>query len=79
MITREAEYERLLAIFRKLDRLYQPHNREKTPYGLLDSPMSLITQTRQAINSALLVEENQETIGQFQEVVESQSWAKRLG
>ncbi len=46
------EYNRLNEIFLKLDKLYKPHTQEN-PFGLMDSPQSLISQTREAIDFAL--------------------------
>jgi hypothetical protein len=51
------EVERLLNIFKKLDQMYQPHNKDIPNHkGLLDSPISLQMNTRAAINAALNLE-----------------------
>jgi tRNA C32,U32 (ribose-2'-O)-methylase TrmJ len=46
------EVERLLNIFKKLDKYYKPHSNEN-PWGMMDSPVSLQKNTRDAINAAL--------------------------
>jgi hypothetical protein len=50
------EHNRLLRIFQKLDNMYQPHTPE-TFFGLLDSPDSLISHTKEAIQAALKKED----------------------
>lgn len=48
------EVERLLKIFKKLDVMYQPHDKNIPNHkGLLDSPVSLLINTRDAIDTAL--------------------------
>lgn len=48
----KAEAERLLNIFKKLDKLHQPYTHEN-PLGMLDSLESLLDNTRKAINAGL--------------------------
>ena len=50
----EKENLYLKSFFKSLDSIYQPH--EKSIFGLLDSPQSLIGKTREVIDIALKME-----------------------